>query len=473
MHDQSLEQRLRAVLQAEGDALPLTITAAELERRLALRRRGGLSPMASLGLAAAVGAGLLGLAGIAGGWFEAQPVMTSPPPSAISAATTAPSQSNAPSSGPKGLPSLDEFVAPLEEGAIVRAQAVGPADGSGSGVAIKRAAWFAPIEKAGVYRVWAACLGSDLELWATRGNFNEPVERVPITCDGSITSRQMGFEVGDRLYVVSNKPASWRVALEAPGRSAPQATELRSEPEVPTGDGLVLDAASVTAVPIYQDPLFGGGAFVPGDVGVVAERDVYRVTFVCAGPRPIRYAFRSLADESTAPEDVTEYSSTQVECDGAPHTDELELPLIEGGRLFVTADDRDAWRILVTSTAPPIAIAPNGNGWTLSAASGPDWLTGETSAVSLPGPDDGGRARVTISCFGDGTVTGTIFVGPREGDPVDPFTLDCSIEHINGVVLVRTYAKAGPAIDVVYDLHGIPAWVAITVQVRAPASPPP
>ena len=41
MHDGQLEERLRDVLRAEGDALPLTITTAELERRLALGAASG------------------------------------------------------------------------------------------------------------------------------------------------------------------------------------------------------------------------------------------------------------------------------------------------------------------------------------------------------------------------------------------------------------------------------------------------
>ena len=38
MHDSQIEEQLRGVLRAEGDGIPLTITAAELERRLAARR---------------------------------------------------------------------------------------------------------------------------------------------------------------------------------------------------------------------------------------------------------------------------------------------------------------------------------------------------------------------------------------------------------------------------------------------------
>ncbi len=39
MRDQTIEERLRAALRAEADALPLTVTTDELERRLVLRRR--------------------------------------------------------------------------------------------------------------------------------------------------------------------------------------------------------------------------------------------------------------------------------------------------------------------------------------------------------------------------------------------------------------------------------------------------
>jgi len=68
MRDELLELRLRDALRSAASGLDLTITAAELERRRVLRRRrswtGGVL------LAAAVGIGLVGAAGVAGGWLN-------------------------------------------------------------------------------------------------------------------------------------------------------------------------------------------------------------------------------------------------------------------------------------------------------------------------------------------------------------------------------------------------------------------
>ncbi len=58
MHDREIEDRLRTALRAEGDALPLTITTAELERRLAMHRRardGHWARLLAAGVAVVVG----------------------------------------------------------------------------------------------------------------------------------------------------------------------------------------------------------------------------------------------------------------------------------------------------------------------------------------------------------------------------------------------------------------------------------
>jgi len=61
MHDDLLERRLSAALHEEAAALPFTITKAELERRVALRRRSLAGRRLTLLLAAAVGIGLVGV----------------------------------------------------------------------------------------------------------------------------------------------------------------------------------------------------------------------------------------------------------------------------------------------------------------------------------------------------------------------------------------------------------------------------
>jgi hypothetical protein len=78
MHDTGIEDRLRAALRGEGDDLPLTITAAELERRLAARQRQRNSRRVSY-LAAAVAIVAIGTIGAAAnGWLRLPAVGTAP-----------------------------------------------------------------------------------------------------------------------------------------------------------------------------------------------------------------------------------------------------------------------------------------------------------------------------------------------------------------------------------------------------------
>jgi hypothetical protein len=81
MHDSKFEERLRTVLRAEGDGLPMTITAAELQRRLAVRQRQHrgrtLTLIAAVIAVVAVGA----VAATANGWLRMPAVGASQSPS--------------------------------------------------------------------------------------------------------------------------------------------------------------------------------------------------------------------------------------------------------------------------------------------------------------------------------------------------------------------------------------------------------
>ncbi|MEA2520316.1 MAG: hypothetical protein QOF49_2396 [Chloroflexota bacterium] len=478
MHDQALEQKLRAALRAEGDALPLAISIAELERRDALRRRGGLSPVATVGLAAAVGIALLGLIGVAGGWFETRTAVVLPVPSSPPTAGIAPSSEPSPS--PVTLLSLDEILAPLDPGSIVRAQAMGPADGPAPDVAGSQArsigVAFAPVATAGAYRVWSACLGQDdLEVIVVHPDASEAQPRIPITCDGSMTQRQLGLAAGDAVSLGAGGATSWRVVLQAPDRAPLRAPSI-ADILVPTEDATLLDVRGETAVPEYGAAGTGGGMWLPSDVGSVAHRDRYRVFVSCAGPRSIRYAFERAADPANRAALAENESVTEVECDGATHLDELDLPLDEA-LLSVTASDQIAWHIVVTGDALPIGAAADEDGWVTTAGFGPNYAeTGGASSVSLPGGEgDASPARVVVGCFGATTITGAIDVGRNAGlgEHPDPFTLDCNAEHGTPLTIARTYPKASGQVHISYDPDGAPVWLVFTVQVRASASAAP
>ena len=87
MHDQRLEDQLRGALRIEGDALPFTITEAELERRLTLRRRDRFGQRLSLMAAGVAVLAVAGIVGIGNGWVRlpAVGVEASPSPSRTAA----------------------------------------------------------------------------------------------------------------------------------------------------------------------------------------------------------------------------------------------------------------------------------------------------------------------------------------------------------------------------------------------------
>ncbi|MEO5941574.1 MAG: hypothetical protein ABIZ72_11130 [Candidatus Limnocylindrales bacterium] len=474
MHDLPLEQKLRATLQAEGDRLPLTITPAELERRLALRRRGGFSPIASLGLAAAVGIGLLGLVGLAGGWFEQRTAVVPPLPSPVTVATAtdAPSDPASPLAAPL-LPSLDDFLATHDPATIVQAQAMGPAAGPAADAAPEvRWVGFAPLTIAGSYAVEIACLGADdLQLQIVSADPGVPGRSWPFVCGGSPSARLVDVAAGDGIGIFASRPASWRVAVLAPSRPVGHATEIAAIP-LPVDRDIILDVTSEAATPDYVPTGTGGGMWLPQEVATVANRPAYRVQVTCAGPNPIRYAFGTFYDEQNPPEPLPDdHSTTQVECDGALHEDVLDVPLIDGARFIVTSDPQTVWRIRVTVDKPPISLAPDVPGWTMSTGSGPNWMTRrEAGASDLIGGEKGEPIRVVITCAGDATLTGTIDWGSPIGTKLDPYSIDCSADSPNQT-LVRVYPSVAGYVQVTFDAGGRTIWLAITGQAPGPAVP--
>jgi hypothetical protein len=332
---------------------------------------------------------------------------------------------------------------------------------------------FAPMRIAGAYRVWTACRGDvDLDVVVASHAVDER-ERIPISCDGAISVRQVGLEAGDTISLRSATEVSWRVVVEAPARAALHATSI-AVIERPVDD-VLLEVGSETGTPDYGPVGTGGGVWGPAEVGSIAQRERYRVLVTCAGPHSIRYAFGRLIDQQNPPDPLPEdHSVTEVECDGGVHEDALELPLLEGARFLVTSSAQEAWQIIVTSDRPPISLPPDEGGWVMSTGFGPNFLPGgQQEGVTLAGPDGGGEVRVVIGCFGDATLTGTIDVGAVAGQELDPFALDCSADRSVGATIARSYGKAASSVTVLYDPHGATIWLAVSAQVRAPASPAP
>lgn len=115
MHDSRLEDQLRSALRAEGDQQPLTITTAELERRLILRRRARTSQRVSLVAAAVAVVAIGSIVAIGNGWLRmpAVGVDPSPSPSSEVPATDAPVPTAAPTTTAQPTPRVAN---PLGEG---------------------------------------------------------------------------------------------------------------------------------------------------------------------------------------------------------------------------------------------------------------------------------------------------------------------------------------------------------------------
>ena len=479
MLDQRLEQQLRAALRAEGDALPLTITAAELERRLALRRRGRLGGWAGLGLAAAVGFTLLGLAGIAGGWFEEHP------PAPIVTPSAAPQSSTAASAAPTAppipidqaiLPSLDVLLQPLDPGRIVRAQSVGPdrwpTDTNPDVQMAAGSVTFPPVAVAGAYRVFLSCLGVEaLNLRSSRVSPTDPADDIQVTCDSSVTSREIGLAAGDALSLTSTRPTSWRFVLLAPARDAPHATTIAEGMAPPTGDVILTTINSEAAVPVDGPPPVDPPTRLSYD-GVPA-RDGYHVVVTCAGPSAIRYTLGAPRADGAGnlTGEVDEHITNVVECDGRPSTDTLALPLPGGANVYVTADPRDAWQILVTGGTPPITTAPDGDGWQMHVAGGPD-LEFEPSEFGFSSALEGDDRdiNVVVTCLGGSKVDVRIELPSAEATRTfDTFVADCNAT--DPTTTAKTVHLPSAAFTVV-SAWDAKMWIAVTVQQRVPPPAP-
>ena len=459
MHDQSLEQKLRSALQAEGDGLALTITPAELERRHALRRRGGMGPLASLGLAAAVGIGLLGLVGVAGGWFDQRTAIT-PPASPSPAKPFSASPSNR--IGRDTLPTLDELIGTRDPATMFRAQSVGPDQGAPADpTPDPRSVRFAAVSAAGTYAVDVACIGAvDFQIQVVKGDSEVPGHSVPVACDGDVSSLRVDLAVGDSIAIKTSGSPSWRIVVAAPAAVVPIATTIDTTFGPPAGDVALSDGSTETLAPL--------GASPPVELAPVPPRWSYRVLTSCVGPGPLRYLFGSRAQDGSLAIDAT--LATDVACDGAVHVDDLGLALRNGGQIFVLADPQVVWRVMVASEIPPVAIARDDATWGMREAIGPT-VQISNYPLSLSSALDGKQRdiRVVITCLGGTGVDVTVHDVDTTQPAVGSLHVDCGRDP---TTVSKIFTLRHPA----YIVEVTPAgemWLAATVQGRLRASPTP
>lgn len=373
MHDGQVEDRLRTALRAEGDTLPMTITADELERRLALRRRQRTGRRAGL-LAAAVAVVALGSALAAmTGWLGDDRVGASPEPSPIVGPTVAPSMT--PSSGPTeaGLPCTVIEPNPADQPPSLLLGAT-PGDSvaySGALGAYRlgdradgvEGSW-PSIEPAGLARVPAvppterlsalasnpdACLTGLTAAAVPLGQLDAP-ERV-LASRSTAPTRLIEFDKppsGEwlvRIHVIfatQNDVTAWSETffrVDARNPSASLGPVLGNLPILNSPPGTVfVDEHSEALEP--SDPT---GLTEETVLGRVPPRGMYIVSMVCMGSSPMRW---SIGHEGRQEALV----AGDLACDGSLSEQWVELGIpADDLDVVLQGDPAAAWRVIVAT----------------------------------------------------------------------------------------------------------------------------
>ena len=456
MHDELIERRLRAALDQEAAALPFTITAAELERRLALRRRSFAGRRLTLLLAAAVGIGLVGVGGALSGLFDQK--VPAPTPGPSSPVAVVESERPLPT-GPVELPTLDELIA-SDPGGVVLAQSHGPAD-----------AWGLPVEgqppssvnlgildagASATYLVSVACTDSaalrlDLrEPQSPSGPPNGP----QIPCDGGV--HDQAFEAFRKeLRFSADGGASWRIVVRGP-RQQPSGNVdpgqlLQPEP----GEDEMTNFSGVLSAEAQP---FGEYGQVLQNVGGLLTREAYTMQVRCAAGDSFRVIFGSDFDEGRA---IGE--ETQLACDGGVHVIRESILEPYGGQVYVAGKAGSSLDLLITGPTPPIELVDKVPGWTLQSGTGPNFsFDGTGSGFTGPGIQGGGTVLVEMTCTGTQSIENTVEVGPKIGDRQESFIADCAPD---GQTTGQSFLVAGDYVEVFFEESQPLTWTALSILV--------
>ena len=352
MHDDTIEQRLRAALRAEADGLPLTVTPDELERRLALRRRERTSRRFGL-LAAGVAAIAVGTVfAIAVGPFRGPNVAATPQ---LTMAPSIVGPSPAVSTGPVDPAAV---LQPLEpsDGAVDFQRATEPGDPTSTDTAPETGAFDSVRMDAREAGVKLVCLGPDtLQLtWGTTDD-RSAIASETVTCDNSVASFR--YDVAPRQPLIDHwvwvdvpRRTSYSILVESFGfTNDPPPSELPAFGQ-PGGDVLLDVRVDAGVAP--------GGTPSTGRAGAVPARHGYRVAMVCLGTGSARWTIGA--------EETRDFiDGGDVPCDGAAlgFSSSAGLPS-KDSTVYVTADPGTSWHLIITDPyGPPMFIPPSIDMW--------------------------------------------------------------------------------------------------------------
>jgi hypothetical protein len=477
MHDDLIERRLRDALRTDGDRLALTITPAELERRLSLRRRRPAFRPTGLLLAAAVGIGLVGVAGLVGGWFERHPDAT-PGPSKLAVVGPSPSAvavdlppASAPA--PTDLPTIEDLIQAGPVGDIVLAQANGEESVIPTvdlAVAHPSSVELGPVA-GGPYRMEFGCLGRDgsaafaaTDLVPVGAASGDPTN--PVACDGRMTSTTISADGPSVLRLALPGSARWRLVVRSMNTGAAAPPSTATELVAPPGTDVLIDTSSGVAHPKPGASQDRGALGAPIDLGQIKFRDQYQFRASCAGSAAIAYHTGVSDPKSPFVPD----STTLVPCDGEVHDMIWRPGDRPGPDVFVTAPEGTEWRLQLTADPAPITTAPDEGHWSEVISSGPRFVADDLDEAivgRLTGKN--ALARVVVSCQGGTSVDVSVRRGDQTGS-LQTFTAPCGDQAATtvGEAFVPD-ENGGFTVEVVP--HGR-MWTAVTVQQAPPSAAP-
>ena len=448
MHDDALERRLSEALHDEAASLPFTITPAELERRLALRRRGLAGRRLTLLLAAAVGVGLFGVGGALSGLFDQkQPTPTTP--AVVDLRSPDPS-----TAGEKpALPSLDQLVLTTSQNVLV-AQAHGPADRpapTGSSVELPPPSiGLGTFEAGHQYAVSVGCLSKapvqvDIRVPFSRG----PISGPTLGCDGVMHEQLFDRKQPQAVSLQFGGAASWRVMVQTPD---PSTGPFVADPIIP------LPAGQEQLARWDDAPVDSGGqpwhetGLITQQIGALPGREGYNVTSRCAAASPIRLI---LGDVVQGVIEAT--TETQLACEDQVVRDmSLGIAEPDGSQVFLAAAPDQRASILISAATPPVALTQQVPGWQLSGGLGPEYAF-ETHGMSFGGAGVGeDHIQVVMACTGTKPIE--VFV---EDAVTQTFEATCSPE---GNTTVQTFRVTEQGVGVRY-VAPKGTWTALSILV--------
>jgi len=417
MHDESIERRLSAAFHAEADGLPFTITAAELERRLALRRRSFAGRRLTLLLAAAVGISLFGAGGALNGWFNATlPTQTQ------TAVTT--SESPGPSDAvAMELPSLDELIA-ADPATVVLAQAHGPTDVFG-GIPETDLTYplvsLGSLDNPGTYTLTAACLLGPTLDFLFPPHVAGGIPRVSIPCDGRPHDAEVEVSQPQDAGMTAHAGTAWRFVIRGTA-PAPAAQPIGV---IPTSSEAQQELVRWDAAPLEPGAqAWGSGGLVIQQVGTVPPREGYYARLRCAAGAPIRLIFGDVMRGAIVPR-----TESVLACDPQRIRDVTLLAAQPAGsQVYLAAPADQPVSLLVTSPTPPVSLAQDVPGWRISGGIGPD-LAFDTQPISFGGAGVGeDHVQVVLACTGTAPIEVIVEDGKQIGTHTQKFEATCTPE---------------------------------------------